>query len=313
MFYKNIKIVNIIVLVILFFLLAGFFHIALAITETATVNVSAEVLAPAPPPSEGGGGGGTAFLSYATVIIKGWAHPDSLVTILQDGQVAVTAQANSSANFTASIDNLTPGIWTFSIWAEDTSGRRSITFSFTTSLIGGIITTISNIFLPPTIELDKETVIQGEQIKILGQTVPESEVSIYIHSEDEPIIIKVQSDEAGAYFFDFNTASLELGVHNAKSKAASLSGLVSDFSNSYAFIVETAGEILDKEPKIPRECVAANLNCDFDQKGKDIVNIVDVSILLSNWGIPRNMKTDLNNDGTVDLIDFSILFFHWTG
>ncbi|MCH7759101.1 hypothetical protein IID20_01970 [Patescibacteria group bacterium] len=276
-------------------------------------SIELEVNVQAVDDEEQPGGGGATLISYASVIIKGWAHPDSSVTILQDGRVATTIQANSSANFTATIGNLTPGIWTFSIWAEDTSGRRSITFSFTTSLIGGITTTISNIFLPPTIELDKETVIQGEQIKILGQTVPESEVSIHINSEDEPIIIKVQADEAGAYFFDFNTASLELGVHNAKSKAASLSGLVSDFSNSYAFIVETAGKILDKEPKIPGECVAANLNCDFDQKSKDIVNIVDVSILLYNWGIPRNMKADLNNDGTVDLTDFSILLFYWTG
>lgn len=50
-----------------------------------------------------------------------------------------------------------------------------------------------------------------------------------------------------------------------------------------------------------------DLNCDSR------VDLVDFSILLYNWGVPKNPIADLNNDGQVDLVDFSILLYWWTG
>jgi len=43
------------------------------------------------------------------------------------------------------------------------------------------------------------------------------------------------------------------------------------------------------------------------------VDFIDFSILLFNWGIPKNLAADLNKDGKVDLIDFSIMLYWWTG
>jgi len=40
---------------------------------------------------------------------------------------------------------------------------------------------------------------------------------------------------------------------------------------------------------------------------------VDFSILLYNWGIPKNPTADLNGDGRVNLTDFSIMLYYWTG
>lgn len=47
---------------------------------------------------------------------------------------------------------------------------------------------------------------------------------------------------------------------------------------------------------------------DADEK----INLTDVSILITNWGIPTNKKTDLNNDGVVNGRDLSILLANWT-
>lgn len=44
---------------------------------------------------------------------------------------------------------------------------------------------------------------------------------------------------------------------------------------------------------------------DLNQDGK--VNLTDLSILISNWGIPQNKDTDLSGDGTVGTKDLSIL------
>ncbi|MCK5211196.1 dockerin type I repeat-containing protein, partial [Candidatus Parcubacteria bacterium] len=53
-------------------------------------------------------------------------------------------------------------------------------------------------------------------------------------------------------------------------------------------------------------CPGADLN------GDGRVNLVDFSILLFWWGTD-NECADQNQDGKVDLIDFSIMMFYWTG
>jgi hypothetical protein len=44
---------------------------------------------------------------------------------------------------------------------------------------------------------------------------------------------------------------------------------------------------------------------DIDRDGK--VDFTDLSILMANWGTPKNLKADLNGDGIVDIKDLSIL------
>ncbi len=64
--------------------------------------------------------------------------------------------------------------------------------------------------------------------------------------------------------------------------------------------------VFGQTQKLDCKTVKADLNCD----GR--VNLVDLSILLYNWDIPKNIKADLNNDTRVNLVDFSILLFYWT-
>jgi len=61
--------------------------------------------------------------------------------------------------------------------------------------------------------------------------------------------------------------------------------------------------------KITEFCKGADLN--FDGK----VNIIDFSILLYFWGqkSPANRCADINSDGTVNIVDFSIMMYYWTG
>ncbi len=268
-----------------------------------------------PPPPSGGGGGRATIPVYATAVIKGWAYPGSIVTVLKDGVIAAEVEADEKANFQATFDNLTPGVWTFSVWTKDNKVYISITFSFTNNFSAGVITTISDIFLSPTIDMDKDKVTRGEKIGILGQTIPDSQVEIYVYSSGGPIISKTKADIIGAYFYDFDTIVLEQGLHDASARSLKDNGFVSDFSRSYAFFVSTPG--LEEEevliPLKPFQTIQANLNEDFTEKGENIVNLVDISILLYNWGVPKNPKADLNKDGRVDLIDLSIMLYSWTG
>ena len=49
---------------------------------------------------------------------------------------------------------------------------------------------------------------------------------------------------------------------------------------------------------------------DIDGNGR--IDLIDASILITNWGTPKNTRADLNNDGKVDSKDISILFANWT-
>lgn len=249
---------------------------------------------PTPPPS--GGGGGWVPPAETKVIIRGKAYPLSPVTVLQDGKVATTTIADSQANFKIEITNITAGIWTFGIWAEDKKGRKSTTFNFTTSVTSGTTTTISGIFLSPTIEIEKTILQRGETLNILGQTAPESEVSIFVGSPE--IIKKTKAEKDGTWFYGFDTTPLEEGSHTTRVKAFSPEGLLSTFSHTLAFSVGKKVEIC------PRKA---------DINGDKKVNLVDFSILLYNWGIPKNSAADLNCDGKVNFTDFSIMMYWWTG
>ena len=51
----------------------------------------------------------------------------------------------------------------------------------------------------------------------------------------------------------------------------------------------------------------------IDLNGDRLVDIRDFSILLYNWGTPKDPRADLNSDGVVNLIDVSIMLYWWTG
>lgn len=248
----------------------------------------------------GGGGGGSVYIPPSTetkVIIQGKAYPDSSVVVLKDGKIVGTVVADPQANFKKVISDITPGTYTFGVWAEDKKGRKSITFSFTTLIRPETITTIGGIFIPPTIELSKVGLQRGEILNILGQTVPESEVSIFINSSEE-IVKKTEAEKDGNWFYAFDTTLLEDGSHTSRAKAISPDDLVSTYSRTLSFYI---GEGVEQDL-----CPGA----DFNKDGR--VNLIDFSILLY-WWKKDNTCCDQNQDGIVNIIDFSILLYYWTG
>ncbi|MCX6737474.1 MAG: dockerin type I domain-containing protein [Candidatus Parcubacteria bacterium] len=66
----------------------------------------------------------------------------------------------------------------------------------------------------------------------------------------------------------------------------------------------TPSQLTLLKPKVKTE------NSDINEDDK--VNLFDLSILIANWGTPKNTRTDLNRDGVVDAKDVSILLSKWT-
>jgi len=283
---------------ILFFLvliLFPFFAYGQFTPQEVDISVSASVRPEAPPPS---GGGGYIPPPKTQVVFKGKAYPLAFLTLLKNGEVAATFFAKESGLFEKTLTGLPGGIYTFGIWAEDTEGRRSVTLSFTVSVIPLMKTTISGIFLSPTIELIPTQVERGNIVNIFGQVFPESQVNIFISSKE--LVEETKATSEGKWDFKLNTGHLEEAEHYAKAKALYEDGEQTSFSQTLSFLVLRKGELV---------CQGADLN--FDGK----VNIVDFSILLYFWGQtnPANICADINFDGIVNIVDFSIMMYYWTG
>lgn len=261
--------------------------------------------------ASGGGGGGAGGVTVAPVvtqvIFSGRAYPLSKVHVLKDGQVAVSTIAGPDARFEVSLTGLATGNYAFSVYGEDASGQRSALFSFPVYITNGATTRVSGIFIAPTISADKSEVKRGDNIAIFGRAAPESEVTLAVHSENE-FYYNVKADASGAYLYTLNTAALEIGSHSSQAKAA-LHEEVSPFGNTVSFVVGTKNVTA-----IP---VAPVSKGDLNGDGK--VNLIDFSIA-AYWyqrelsiAFQEIEKRELNGDGKVNLVDFSILAYHWSG
>jgi len=259
----------------------------------------------------GGGGGGGGWIpppAIAQVIFTGKAYPKSAVTLLKDAQIVTTTVAGTDANFQISLSGLSGGNYIFDVYSEDKKGQRSSLLTFPISVTSGATTSVSGIFIAPTIAVDKSEVKRGENIAILGQSAPNGEITIVV-SSDEEFFGKIKADKDGVYLYNFDTTPLAMEQHFTKSKAA-LDENISSFSKTISFIVGTKTVFAGPSTKCPGK---ADLNNDCR------VNLVDFSVAAYWYKRPLSEafkiieKEKLNSDAKIDLVDFSIMAFYWTG
>lgn len=259
----------------------------------------------------GGGGGGegsSPTTSNTNIIFFGKAYPNSSVTLLKDSQVVASTFSGSDANFSIRITGVNPGNYIFSVYSTDKDGVRSPLQAFPITITDGVTINVGGIFIAPTISGDKSQVKQGDNITFFGQAVPESEVTIAVHSDQE-IFTKVNTDKNGIYLRAIDTSVLDIGDHSAKSKVA-FEGQISNYGNAYNFKVGLS----NVDTPLDQTCPAkGDLNNDCR------VNLVDFSIAafwykktLSGQAIVFE-QTKLNNDKQINLVDFSIMAYYWTG
>jgi len=272
----------------------------LSCSASCTFNTSACTTA-APAPASGGGGGGY-VAPVTSVVFSGRAYPKSTVTLLKDAQISATTIAGADANFQISVSGLSGGNYIFSVYSEDNKGNRSSLLTFPVGITSGATTQISGIFIAPTIAVDKSEVKRGDNVAIFGQSVPNSEITIAVNSEEE-FFGKTPADKDGVYLYNFDTSPLAMEQHFAKSKAA-VGGAISSFGKTVSFLVGNK-TVFTQPSKCPPK---ADLNNDCR------VNLVDFSIAAYWYKRPSPpASVDLNNDGKVDLVDFSIMAYYWTG
>lgn len=266
---------------------------------------STEPPAPPPPPpapSKGGIPGGGDFLKTADVSISGKAYPSAKVSILKDGKETASIVASGDGTWSTKVTALERGTYTFGVYAIDSKNRRSATISSTVSVIAGTANTVTRIFLPPTLGAEKTSVEPGDTFSLSGQGIPKSVTEISVRQQ-------------GGNGGEPRTATTTVGAKGSWALALETKGLstggyeararslFSEGDSSGFGSVLSLGVGQEATPDLAK-------HSDMNNDGK--INLVDFSILLFSWG-SSDPAADINGNGKVDLADFSILIFYWTG
>ena len=241
--------------------------------------------------------------------LTGWTSPFSRVFILKDGVAQISVQSGADGRFDNTLGSLERGSYTFATYAIDSKNRRTATQSSALTLSAGSNNAISEIMIPPTIELEKSSIGVGEGLVVFGEAVPGSVVEVYINPSRSTAPADLQKFSTtspkgiagipdGNWSIPIDAGKLSKGTYSVRARTIRTTLSQSDFTRPLPLGVgETA----------PTD---AGNRSDINKDGK--VNLVDFSILLSNWGT-KDEDSDINEDGAINLADFSIMLFNWTG
>lgn len=250
--------------------------------------------------SSGGGGGSSRDLGDTIINVIGRAYPSQTITFLLDTQNVGTVRSDGDGDFEFAID-ASPGTATLGIWANDSSGNRSITLNNTFDVTQGAITNLNGLILPPTVRVDSQDIDPGDVIDIEGESVPNATVEV--HFNDSEIVEETTSAADGGWSITFDTGRLSVDEHSIRARNVVGTPPLeneSTFSASLQLFVGVDGQVT----------TPSDLNRD------GLVNLIDFSILIFWWGtdgLDSDPPADINQNGNVGLEDFSILLFNWTG
>lgn len=273
-------------------------------------NASSTPLPPPPPPTPsgpsgggGGGGGGGVFLKSGNVIISGSGIPGGSMTITQDGKVVKEEPISILGTFSDTFTNLERGTYTWGVYVKDPDGIRSSTYNSTIYLIGNTNNLIAPVYLSPTIKAVKTTVGVGEDLNIMGYGIALKQVLAIMNKQGDVLSSKIV------------TGTTTANGNGSWKMKLSTAGLARGTYEVKVQSIISKGEQSNFSPVLYIG-VGENPNPDFKNRadlnhdGK--VNLVDFSILLFNWK-GSDATADINQDGTVNLTDFSIMLANWTG
>ncbi len=286
------------------------FSVAPTPTLTSSDGNTPNVQSSGNPGAGGRGGvgdirGGAAALFQSSVVISGRAPANSSVTILKDGTQQSSVQASATGAFSATVTSLERGTYTFVTFAADAAGRKTSRFSSTLTLNAGTANAISGILLSPTVAPDNEEIGIGDDMRLSGLSVPATTVQILVRNVPAPgqvgIPLEYTASSTPSGTWEFTVPAKDLKRGTFEVKVKTVTADASSEYNAPTYV--GVGEA-------PSEQADTGNRSDINKDGK--VNLVDFSILLTHWN-DSDPDADINQDDIVNLSDFSILLFNWTG
>jgi len=255
-----------------------------------------------------GGSGGSdkgTKLPQSGVQVSGWAYPGGTVSFVRDGVVMNEVRAGSDGAYEHTSEELDRGSYTYRIGATDRNGVVGAAYTTTIWIQSETVNFLSNILLPPTIDVPDPSLDLGSDVAVSGHTVPDAPVTVWLRPKlaevtSADIIATTTADSAGAWALTIGTTGLSRGTYELVAQSELADGSVQS-DKSARLTIGLGVDVADAS------CLTiGDLDCD------GFVNLIDFSILLFNWNTSAEVA-DINGDGTVSLPDFSIMLFNWTG
>jgi hypothetical protein len=170
---------------------------------------------------------------------------------------------------------------------------------------GARASTLSNINVMPSIRVAPNPVEPGQTLTISGYALPSAVITIENQQDKSSMSLK--------------TYTANSDVNGAWSLTVDTAGFQKGTYKVRAKAKQEAGDLVQTNFSGYTfygvgEAAAQPRTSDLNRDGK--VNLIDFSILLFWWntaGGNSNPPADINGDGKVSLTDFSIMIFNWTG
>lgn len=260
----------------------------------------------------------TLQVGVTEVIFAGFTSPNSQILIKEDSSVIGTTTSDSGGNWTKTISVAIPDIvHTYTLYSTDTSARQSATISYNLNVAGNTTTTVSNIVIPPTITLSGTT--------LAGSAYPGATLTTTSSSGD---IFTTVVDSSGNWSQDLSTLE---GSHTL-SATMTVGSYLSLSSTSVSYAAPTPTPSSTPQPSTsssptssttttaslaspsPTPTILASPRPFFirlyDQNQDGKLTKVELFDTIKSW-LRKLIVCDLNQDGTCNLIDLSILLYYF--
>lgn len=240
-------------------------------------------------------------IPQARLQIQGYTAPYTYVIFTEEGAVQGTDVAGLSGYYSKLFASYPPGDHSINIYGIDEENRNTSIYDLDINTPVYQTTTISNILLSPTLEINSTSILQGNPIHATGSAYPGTTVTIFT---DSPVrTYTASSSGVGAWTYSItDTNDYIVGDYRIYALAQTTDGLQSLTSPSFVFTITSSGG--GGGGSACGEISQGDLNCD------DTINLTDFSILMYYWGT-TDATADINSDGTVNLTDFSIMMYYW--
>jgi hypothetical protein len=252
-----------------------------------------------------GSGGGTRVvresentpLPETNVVVSGLAPPGMNISLLKDGQKVATVPVKGDGTFQITISGLSGGVYRMQVVGTSIGLGVSRSDVFPVQVLKDATTKISEVVLPPSLVTGKV----NADYSIVGVSYPESIVSVYVKGS---FVSSVVADQLGMYRLLIPISTTNPGAEvYVVAVIPSVSTSYKSISTILPVLDEGTEQLPDGGCTIPGDI---NADCRVDA----------VDFFVSRWQFVRELfskRFDFNNDGVVDLVDFSIIAFNWTG
>lgn len=239
----------------------------------------------------------------STLTVSGYTAGSAFTTLTENGAVIGTTVADGTGYFLFAINALPPGAHSYNVFSTDSQNRSTSVSTLSLFLLAGSTTNVTGILLSPSLVLDKTEINAGDTITATGSAKPNSQINLFLEAPLRSYTTSTDNNGTWSYTIpQSETTTFTPGQYRVYANVQDALANQSIASPTSNFTVKNAADTTNPPPNC--DISHGDLNCD----GK--TNLVDFSILLFHWQTNHRVA-DINADGKVNLVDFSIMMFYF--